>query len=441
MTYDHEGAQTLQVGANMLVNNVTYNARGQMIILDKSGNAPDTTYAYHPLADVAGGGTGDSGYRLKTIQHGAAGTGNAFPDFTYEYDKVGNISKLTTLSTAGTDSQTYTYDDLNRLLTASATGGVANYSQTYAYDKLGNMTSGPNGTYTYGSSAHIHAVTAITGGQSFGYDANGNMTSRTDLTGTYTQVFDVENRLTSVTPSGGSATTFAYDANGIRTKTVQPGGITTYFPFPGYEETVNGANTIKRSSYTFAGQTVALRVSGDPVSGNNGLFYVVSDHLGSTSMLVNSSGGVVAGSTTRNLPYGGYRPGSAPTQTITDRGYTGHKQNDNLELIYMNARYYVPNTNRMLTPDTIVPDPANPQSFNRYSYVYNNPINYADPDGHCPRPSEDLGAIICVSLFIEPSQLNAGPFLVHGDGRSFQIDSSPEASRGYIWVNPETGDW
>ena len=48
----------------------------------------------------------------------------------------------------------------------------------------------------------------------------------------------------------------------------------------------------------------------------------------------------------------------------------------------MNARYYTPNTNRMLTPDEIVPDPANPQSYNRYSYVNNNPLRYLDPSGH-----------------------------------------------------------
>ena len=45
--------------------------------------------------------------------------------------------------------------------------------------------------------------------------------------------------------------------------------------------------------------------------------------------------------------------------------------------------YYLPGIGRFLSADTIVPDTANPQSFNRYSYVYNNPVKYTDPSGHC----------------------------------------------------------
>jgi len=30
-----------------------------------------------------------------------------------------------------------------------------------------------------------------------------------------------------------------------------------------------------------------------------------------------------------------------------------------------------------------VPDPINPQSLNRFAYVYNNPLKYTDPSGHC----------------------------------------------------------
>ena len=38
--------------------------------------------------------------------------------------------------------------------------------------------------------------------------------------------------------------------------------------------------------------------------------------------------------------------------------------------------------NHFASADTIVPDPANPQAYNRYSYVYNNPIRFNDPSGH-----------------------------------------------------------
>jgi RHS repeat-associated protein len=62
--------------------------------------------------------------------------------------------------------------------------------------------------------------------------------------------------------------------------------------------------------------------------------------------------------------------------------FTGHKQNDEIGLIYMNARYYLGYINRFLSADTIVPDQTNPQSFNRYSYSLNNPIKFVDPTGH-----------------------------------------------------------
>ena len=84
--------------------------------------------------------------------------------------------------------------------------------------------------------------------------------------------------------------------------------------------------------------------------------------------------------TARNYPFGAWR--TTPSQTLTDRGYTGHRHNNDLGLIYMNARYYVPYINRFLSADTIVPDREDPQSFNRYSYGLNNPLRYTDPTGH-----------------------------------------------------------
>ncbi len=48
------------------------------------------------------------------------------------------------------------------------------------------------------------------------------------------------------------------------------------------------------------------------------------------------------------------------------------------------ARFYSPVLNRFIQPDSIVPNPMNPQAFNRFSYVGNRPINFNDPSGHVP---------------------------------------------------------
>jgi hypothetical protein len=51
-------------------------------------------------------------------------------------------------------------------------------------------------------------------------------------------------------------------------------------------------------------------------------------------------------------------------------------------LYYYNARYNEPLIGRFISPDTIVPNLSNPQSFNRYSYCLNNPLKYIDPSGN-----------------------------------------------------------
>jgi len=48
------------------------------------------------------------------------------------------------------------------------------------------------------------------------------------------------------------------------------------------------------------------------------------------------------------------------------------------------ARFYHPVLARFIQPDTLIPDPSNPQAFNRYSYVANRPVNFNDPSGHDP---------------------------------------------------------
>ena len=65
----------------------------------------------------------------------------------------------------------------------------------------------------------------------------------------------------------------------------------------------------------------------------------------------------------------------------TPRDFTGHEHLDSVGLIHMNGRVYDPTLGRFLSADPFVPNPTATQSFNRYSYVYNNPLSYTDPTG------------------------------------------------------------
>jgi hypothetical protein len=129
--------------------------------------------------------------------------------------------------------------------------------------------------------------------------------------------------------------------------------------------------------------------------------------------------------------------------------------------MYFRARYYDSLLGRFLSADTLVPEPGYPQAFNRYAFVYNNPLKYTDPSGHCPKPPKEYGNVICVAGFI-PVARSAVPdvqafimgmlglgseirFFFEGDDRSFSYDSSKDAygtggSRFWIWINADTGE-
>jgi len=102
------------------------------------------------------------------------------------------------------------------------------------------------------------------------------------------------------------------------------------------------------------------------------------DHLGSTSLTTDGSGNV--GARQAYYPFGATRwvTGTLPT----DFGFTGQRNQSTIRLYDYHARFYDPYLNRFISADTIVPDPANPQDLNRYSYVRNSPLVYVDPTGH-----------------------------------------------------------
>ncbi|MDY0020137.1 MAG: RHS repeat-associated core domain-containing protein, partial [Anaerolineae bacterium] len=142
-------------------------------------------------------------------------------------------------------------------------------------------------------------------------------------------------------------------------------GQTTVYVNGLYEVTPQGVTKY----YYLGSQRVAMRQSGV-------LTYLHGDALGSASLATSVTGTVV--SSVRYYPYGGTRSGSM----ATDRRYTGQRWEASVGFYDYGARNYDPALGRFLQADSIVPNPANPQSLNRYSYVLNNPLKYTDPTGH-----------------------------------------------------------
>jgi RHS repeat-associated protein len=129
------------------------------------------------------------------------------------------------------------------------------------------------------------------------------------------------------------------------------------------------------TKYYFAGTTrIAMR------SGTS-LNFILTDHLGSTSSVVNASGQEVAKTLYKAWGETRFTSDTLPTKYT----YTGQYSNvSDFGLMFYNARWYDPYLNHFTQPDSIVPNPGNPQAWDRYAFVYNNPLKYTDPSGHDP---------------------------------------------------------
>ena len=83
----------------------------------------------------------------------------------------------------------------------------------------------------------------------------------------------------------------------------------------------------------------------------------------------------------KSIKYFPFGEGWESQGNLPEQQFTGQRL-DSTGLYYYGARYYDPHIGRFISPDTIVPQPFNPQSLNRYSYCLNNPLKYIDPTGH-----------------------------------------------------------
>jgi RHS repeat-associated protein len=131
-----------------------------------------------------------------------------------------------------------------------------------------------------------------------------------------------------------------------------------------------------------------------------GRLYFHLDHLGSPRLTTNAAGQKVTAN--EFAPFG--RELTSITQE-TQLGYdrtethrfTGHERDfvegtssDNVNFVdYMHARTYLPVFGRFVSVDPELGSAARPQSWNRYAYVLNNPINATDPSGNCETKNGD----------------------------------------------------
>jgi RHS repeat-associated protein len=155
-------------------------------------------------------------------------------------------------------------------------------------------------------------------------------------------------------------------------KRLDPGNSYTLYFFGGmYEDRRNSSNQQTGTTlYYPAGG--AMRITGTGA----GLFFILSDHLDSTSVVTTAAGAVL--STTGYYPFGETRYSTGTLNT--DRLYTGQQSLASLGIYNYKARYYSPSLGRFLSADTVTPQ--GPQGLNRYAYANNSPIMYNDPTGH-----------------------------------------------------------
>ncbi len=340
-TYDNGGNLTAVTGYSTYSD---FNAAGQPSTVTFS-NGVTTQYGYRADNNL-----------LNSIVTNVPGPGDVM-DFSYDYDNNANIMTITD-HLDGDNTQNFTYDDLNRLTEAVST---AYDTRAYVYNTIGNMTTKAGVTYTYGgATGGPHAVTTTTPGKIYTYNANGSMTAD----GERTIAYGYDNKPSSVAIAS-SVTAFEYDYSGARVKKTN-GSTETIYAGELYE--CKDGQCVK---HIFAGdKRLASQSAADTL-------YYHQDHLGSTSIMTNSSADIV-----KDIKYKPYGASYDETGTGSNYLFTGQELDTETGLYYYGARYYDAELGRFISADSIVPDPSNPQSLNRYSYALNNPINYTDPTGH-----------------------------------------------------------
>jgi RHS repeat-associated protein len=259
------------------------------------------------------------------------------------------------------------YDGLDRLTAANGVWGTGSYT----YDALDNLRSSNLGgrQLTMQVDAATNRLNAVTGWLNYPveYDANGNVSRR----GGELSVFDVANRLKSVT---GRAI-YYYDGHGRRVWTTYADGrhLAQGYGLSG-KLLFNWDSVTGDRRYVYLGD----RLIAETEHRTGITTFSHNDALGSPVARTNSAGQVVA--RTHYEPYGAISEGDVPKGI----GFTGHVNDADTGLVYMQQRYYDPRAGRFLSVDPIMTDSKAGGFFGRYHYANSNPFAFIDPTGMAP---------------------------------------------------------
>jgi RHS repeat-associated protein len=278
------------------------------------------------------------------------------------WNSIGSLQKF--VWTDGNNSAlnqtcTYSSDALNRI---ASVGCGSPWGQTFAYDAFGNVTKTANGGTSYLATYNAQ-TNQVKSGVTATYDANGNQT----MTNFVSPISYDANQ----NPVMAGSTSMTYDALG---RLVEFGGKPVVYG-PSGEKLAVFNGTAYTASIALPGGGEAYYTSGALTSLRH------KDWLGSSRLATSWAHAVV--SKAAYAPYGE----NYNLSGTTDLDFTGQTQASVSTLFDFPARKYDPNAGRWTVPDPggwSVVDPTNPQSFNRYAYVLNQPLAFIDPTGLDP---------------------------------------------------------
>lgn len=313
---------------------------------------------------------------------------------TFSFDKTtGNLTRRTwTHGVTTMLDESFEYDNLDRLVDVSGTHTTMPYivgkfynppqivldtpKMTIEYDNNGNILSKTGiGSYTYDDSK-IHAVTSVSNDSNIVYNIYNKR---------LTTIFGLNGKIETIAGGTGDSyfRDYFYGPDDEKWETYErelwsPNiSATNHLYFGNYERITEDTGGF--SEYCFLENGIIFsRWTDNDNSVTIDYHQMVTDNLGSILAVYDQSG-----QEKFCAKYDAWGRQTVYTYDMDMRyGYTGHEMLHDYNLIDMGGRLYDPILGRFLSCDNYVQESDNFQNFNRYSYCFNNPLKYTDPDGN-----------------------------------------------------------